>query len=219
MNEPGMTGEIRVLVVDDHPVVRQGVMSLLGRHPDITVVGEAEDGAEVLPFLAEHEVDVILIDIKMRGQNGIDVARRIVRSYPDIKIIILTTYDDESYLHEALEAGVHGFLLKSVSHEILPDSIRSVVAGERLISPGLMSSVLSSYQKLAQEQALQEAGLEEVDLKILGAIAEGASTKDLSESFYMSEATVKRKIQEILEKLGATNRAQAIAEAVRRGWI
>ena len=219
MNEYSLTEEIKVLVVDDHPVVRQGVLSLLGRHPDITVVGEAEDGAEVLPFLAEHDVDVILIDIKMRGQNGIEVARRVTHLYANVKVIILTTYDDESYLHEAMEAGVHGYLLKSVSHEILPDSIRSVVAGERLISPGLMSSVLSSYQKLAQEHALQEAGLEEVDLKILGAIAEGASTKDLSDGFYMSEATVKRKIQEILEKLGATNRAQAIAEAVRRGWI
>ncbi len=210
---------IRILIVDDHPVVRHGLRSLLSRHPDLEVVGEAENGTEVLPSLANNDVDVILLDIKMKGQNGIEVARRVRRSYPEVKIIILTTYDDEIYLHSALEAGIHGFLLKSVSHESLPESIRAVMRGERLLSPSLVSSVVSSYQKLAQEQARREAGLSAEDLKILTDIAAGASTKDIAEAFFLSKATVKRRIQEILEKLGASNRAQAIAEAIRRGWI
>ncbi|MGD8752378.1 MAG: response regulator transcription factor [Anaerolineales bacterium] len=210
---------IRVIIVDDHPVVRHGLRSLLTGQPDIEVVAEAEDGAEVLPSLAKTKTDVLLLDIKMKGQTGIDVARRVRQSYPDIKVIILTTYDDESYLHQALEAGVHGFLLKSVSHETLPDSIRAVMQGEHLLSPSLVSSVVTEYQKLAQEHAKREAGLSEEDLQILNAIAEGESTKDLAERFYLSEATVKRRVQEILVNIGATNRAQAIAEAVRRGWI
>lgn len=210
---------IRILIVDDHPVVRHGLRSLLSGHPDIEVIGEATNSAEVLPFLAKHEPEVMLLDIIMKGQSGIDIARRVRHSHPNVKIIILTTYDDESYVHQALGAGVHGFLLKSASHESLPDSIRAVMRGERLLSPSLVSTVVTNYQRLAQEQALVEAGLTQENLQILEAIAKGASNKDMAERFYWSEATVKRKVQEILEKLGASNRAQAIAEAVRRGWI
>lgn len=210
---------IRVFVVDDHPVVRHGISSLLSGHSDLNVVGEAENGAEVIPFLDLNEIDVILLDIKMDGLNGIDVARRVRNSYPDVKIIILTTYDDDDYIHDAFEAGVHGFLLKSVSHESLPDSIRAVMRGENLISPSLISSVLTDYQEISQEKARRDAGLDLDDLKILNAIAKGANNKEIATQLFWSEATVKRKVQDILEKFGATNRAQAIAEAIRRGWI
>jgi DNA-binding NarL/FixJ family response regulator len=210
---------IRVLIVDDHPVVRHGLRSLLKGHPDIEVIGEAEDGAEILPRLSQTQTDVILLDIKMKVRSGIEAARQVRHSFPQVKIIILTTYDDENYLQQALEAGVHGYLLKSESHENLPNAIRAVVAGERLLSPSLVGNVMSNYQKMAQEQARQQAGLSPEDLKLLEGIAQGASTKELAEQTFWSEATVKRKIQEILEKLGASNRPQAIAEAVRRGWI
>jgi DNA-binding NarL/FixJ family response regulator len=214
-----MSNPIRVLIVDDHPVVRHGLRSLLAGHPDIEVVGEAENGAEVLPCLAGRETDVILLDIQMKGQSGIEIARRVRHAYPAVKVIILTTYDDEGYLREALEAGVHGYLLKSASHASLPDSIRAVMRGEKLLSQPLVSAVVSDYQKLVQDHARREAGLTAEELQILAAIADGASNKDLAERFFWSEATVKRRVQEILDKLGATNRAQAIAEAVRRGWI
>ena len=210
---------IRILIVDDHPVVRHGLRNLLSMHPDFEIVGEAEDGAQVFPLLAAHETDVILLDIQMRGQGGIDVARRVLQSYPQVKIIILTTYDDEIYLEQGLEAGVHGYLLKSVSHETLPDSIRAVMRGEKILSPSLVSNVMTNYQKLSQEQAKREAGLSSNDLEILTLIAEGANNKLIAEELFWSEATVKRRMQEILEKLGVSNRAQAIAEAVRRGWI
>jgi DNA-binding NarL/FixJ family response regulator len=190
---------VRVLIVDDHPVVRQGLRSLLSGHVDLSVISEAEDGAEVLP--------------------GIEIARRIRHSYPAIKVIILTTYDDDDYVQQALEAGVNGFLLKSVSHETLPDAIRAVMRGEKLLSPSLVSSVMANYQKLAQKQALQEVGLSSLDLQLLQEIASGASTRELADQFHWSEASVKRKVQEILEKLGASNRTHAIAEAIRRGWI
>lgn len=210
---------IRVLIVDDHPVVRHGLRSLLAGHPDIEVVGEAENSAEVLPCLAERETDVILLDIQMKGQSGIEIARRVRYACPAVKIIILTTYDDEGYLREALEAGVHGYLLKSASHASLPDSIRAVMRGEKLLSQPLVSAVVSDYQKLVQEHARREAGLTTEELQILAAIAEGAGNKELAERFFWSEATVKRRVQETIEKLGASSRAQAIAEAVRRGWI
>lgn len=210
---------IRILIVDDHPVVRQGLRSLLAGHPDLDIVGEADDGAEVLPFLSKNLVDVILLDIQMKKQSGIEVARRVRTAHPNIKIIVLTTYDDESLLSAAMEAGIQGYLLKSVSHETLPDSIRAVVQGEKLLSPKLVSTVMDQYQKLAQSQAQKEAGLTPEELQVLAAIAEGASNKELSERFYWSEATVKRRVQEIVEKMGVANRTQAIAEALRKGWI
>lgn len=210
---------IRVLIVDDHPVVRHGLNNLLSGHADIEVVGEAEDGTQVLLLIPDLKPDVILLDIKLKGQNGIEAARRVRNTYPQVKILILTTYDDEEYVHEALQVGVEGFLLKSVSHETLPDSIRAVKRGEKLLSPPLISNVVTNYSKLAQEHAKRESGLTDEDLQILNSIAEGATNKDLAEQFYLSEATIKRRIQEILEKMGVNNRAQAIAEAIRRGWI
>ncbi|MBM4422458.1 MAG: response regulator transcription factor [Chloroflexi bacterium] len=210
---------IRVLIVDDHPVVRHGLRSLLSGNADIEVVGEAASGSEILPSLAGREADVLLLDVQMKGQNGIDAARRVRHSYPAVKIIVLTTYDDEGYLRQAVEAGVHGYLLKSASHESLPESIRAVMRGEKLLSPSLVSTAFADYQRLAQERARQDAGLADEELKVLAAIASGASNKELAEKFFWSEATAKRRVQEILAKIGASSRAQAIAEAVRRGWI
>jgi DNA-binding NarL/FixJ family response regulator len=211
--------QIRVLIVDDHPVLRHGLMSLLGAHPDIVIVAEAENGIQVLPHLEQTKTDVLLLDIQMKGQSGLDVAHQVRRSYPDVKIIILTTFNEETHLKEAMEAGVHGFLLKSESHSSLAESIRGVMQGERILSPSLVSNVVSNYQKLVLDQAYRDARLEAEDLKILTSISEGASNKDLAEQFYLSEATIKRRVQEIIEKMGAANRTQAIAEAVRRGYI
>ena len=210
---------IRIIIVDDHPVVRHGLKSLLAGHPDLNVVGTAENGAQVLPLLSNQPADVLLLDIQMKGQNGIEVARRVRQSHPDLRIIILTTYDDESYLQQALAAGVDGYLLKSASHETLPDAIRAVMRGEKLLSPSLVTHVVTDYRRLAVEHARREAGLTQSDLDILRAIANGDGNKVIAEQQFVSEATVKRRIQEILEKLGAANRAQAIAEAIRQGWI
>jgi DNA-binding NarL/FixJ family response regulator len=210
---------IRVLIVDDHPVLRHGLMSLLGAQPDIDIVAEAENGIQVLPLLAKKQTDVIILDIQMKGQSGLDVAHQVRRAHPDVKIIILTTYNEESHLQEAMEAGVHGFLLKSESHSTLAESIRGVMQDERILSPSLVSNVVGSYQKLVLEQAYRDARLDQDDLQILASISNGASNKDMAEKFYLSEATIKRRVQDIIEKMGAANRTQAIAEAVRRGYI
>lgn len=210
---------IHLLIVDDHPVVRHGLRSLLAEHTDIEIVGEAANAAELFPLLTRNGVDVILLDIRLEGQSGIEIARRVRHAHPNLKIIILTTYDDESYLHQAMEIGVHGFLVKSASHETLPASIRAVMNGEKLLSPSLVTRVIGDYQRLLQEESLREAGLTAEDLQILAAIAAGEGNREIAARFFVSEATIKRRIQEIIEKMGASNRSQAIAEAVRRGWI
>ncbi|MDH5507209.1 MAG: response regulator transcription factor [Anaerolineae bacterium] len=210
---------IRVLIVDDHPVFRHGLRSLLSAQEGFVVAGELESGNEVFPFLSNTVADIVLLDIKMYGQSGIDVARRLRKSHPQIKIIMLTTYDDESYLHQCMQAGVDGYLLKSVSHDVLPKRIRAVMQGETVLSSPMVASVMRGYKKLAVEQARQQAQITPEDLKLLAAMSEGDSIKCMAENFHWSEATVKRKVQEIIEKLGATNRVQAIAKAIRMGWI
>lgn len=209
----------RVLIVDDHPVVRQGLRSLLSEYPDIQIVGETEGGATVLELCAQLRPDVILLDIRLAGSNGLDLARQLRSTSSEAHVIILTSYDDETYLREAVQAGVHGYLLKSASAEVLADAIRVVHAGERRISPPLINKVMQQLEELSRAQVQAASGLSDQELQLLKLIAEGASTPDMVRALYLSDRTVKRKIRDILAKLGATSRAQAVAEAYRRGLL
>lgn len=210
---------IRVLLVDDHPIVRQGVRSVLANHADIEVIGEADSAAALFAELAVHQPDVILLDIRLPRQHGIETAQHLKRTWPAIKIIILTTYEDEEYLFGALRAGAEGYLLKSAAPETLPAAIRQVAAGERLLSPALMSKVLREFKELARSQSQVDAGLSAPEIEVLHLIAAGATNREIADRLYWSEATVKRKVQDILEKLEVANRPQAVAEAARRGLL
>lgn len=210
---------VRVLVVDDHIIVRQGVRSLLANHLDIEVVGEAANAAALFAALSAIQPDVILLDIRMPGQSGIETASRLKREWPAIKVIVLSTYDDDEYLFGALRAGADGYLLKSASPEILADAIRQVHRGERLLGAGLVDKVLREFQHLAQDKTRAESGLSDPELDVLRMVAAGATNREIAEKLYWSEATVKRKMQDILEKLGVANRPQAVAEAARRGLL
>ncbi len=211
--------DTRVLIVDDHPVVRQGLRSLLAEYSDIQVVGETEGGPEFLELVDQLQPDVILLDIRLVGSSGLDLARQLRSMSSEARVIILTSYDDEIYLREAAQAGVHGYLLKSASAEVLADAIRAVHAGERRISPALVNKVMQQLETLSRAQAQAASGLSDQELRLLRLIAEGVSTPDIVRTLYLSERTVKRKIQDILTKLGATSRAQAVAEAYKRGLL
>jgi len=210
---------IRVFLVDDHLVVREGLRSLLSSFPDIEVVGEADNNLVVPARVQATQPDVLLLDIRLGNASGIELARQLRRDQPAVKIIILTTYDDTEYVEQALAADVHGYLLKSASHQQLADAIRTVHRGERLLSPPLVSRVLEEFGHLARAQSRQESGLSDQELQVLHEIADGATNREIAELLFWSEVTVKRKIQDIIEKLGVANRAQAIAEAIRHGWI
>lgn len=210
---------IRVLLVDDHPIVRQGVRSVLAIHPDIEVIGEADGAPALFAALAEHQPDVILLDIRLPGQTGVEIAQRLKREWPAIKVIILTTYEDEEYLFSALRAGAEGYLLKSASPEMLATAVRQVAAGERLLSPALVGKLMREFGALAKTRAEAEAGLSAQEIEVLRLIAAGATNREIAEQLYWSEVTVKRKVQDILEKMGVANRPQAVAEAGRRGLL
>ncbi|MFQ5611195.1 MAG: response regulator [Anaerolineae bacterium] len=210
---------IRVLIADDHPIVRQGIRSLLTQYEDLDVIDEASTGPAVLEKCALYEPDVVLLDVRMAGANGIEIARQLRQDLPQLRIIILTTYDDEEYLFGALQVGAQAYLLKDVALEMLPSAIRAVHQGERLLSPLLVDKVLREFKDLATEKLRHDAGLTGEELRILQAMATGATNKVIAEQFYWSEVTVKKKVQELLIKLNAENRTQAVAKAIRQGLI
>ncbi len=214
-----MDEKIRVLIVDDHPVVRQGLGTLLSDYNDINIVAEAGDGPTALRSTEKLAPEVVLLDIRMPGSNGIQITRRLKDRFKETKVIILTTYEEDEYLFGALEAGADGYLLKTASADELSSAIRQVKAGHRLLSPNLMDKVMKQFESVTREKVKFESGLSSQELKVLALAAEGATNKEIAERLYWSEITVKRKLQDIIHKLGATDRTQAVAEAIRRGLI
>lgn len=210
-------GVIRVLVVDDHPLVRQGVRSLLSNYPDLALVGEAADAPSALRLAETTTPDVILLDIRMPGMGGVETARLLSRQHPSAKILMLTSFDDQEYVTGALQAGAHGYLLKSISDEILVSAVRAVHRGERVLSPAVMDRVVQQFTAYSRVRALHDAGLSDDEGRILALLVAGASNPKIAAQLYLSETTVKRKLQDIFEKLGVSTRAQVAAEAVRRG--
>jgi DNA-binding NarL/FixJ family response regulator len=210
---------IRVLIVDDHPMVRRGLCSLLSSHPDIRVVGEAEDGVSALRAAVDLSPEVIVLDIRLPGPDGIEIAYQLRHQAPEAKIIILTAFENDEYVLGALRAGAHAYLLKSSSDETVVETIQLVHQGKRLLSPALMDKVLQQFEALAKAHARQESGLSETDLRALELIAQGATNAEIAEEMYWSERTVRRIIGEIMAKLDAKNRAEAVAQAFKRGLI
>ncbi|MBI5029383.1 MAG: response regulator transcription factor [Chloroflexi bacterium] len=210
---------IRVMIVDDHPMVRRGLKSLLSSYSDIKVIGEAGDGATVLQTVTQLSPDVVMLDIQMPGLDGVEVAHRLRRIAPATKIIALTAFDNEEYVLNAMQAGVYAYLLKSTSDETVAEAIRIVHQGKHWVAPTLMEPVLKRFQTLALAQIRLETGLADQDLKVLGLIAQGATNDEIAKETHWSERTVKREIEQIMAKLGARNRAQAVAEAIKRGLV
>ncbi len=214
-----MSTPIRVIIVDDHPIVRQGVRSLLGAFSDIAVVGEADSPTTVEEQIAALGPDIILLDVRLGQYDGIQIARNLRRTHPNCRVIILTTYDDDDYLFGALEAGAHAYLLKDVSLDELPASIRAVHAGKRLLSPLLMDRVLEEFHHLAAEKVAEAHGVSAEDQELLRFMADGLTNREIAEKLNYSEATVKKRVQEVLERLGVANRTQAVALTIRQGLI
>ncbi len=211
--------KIRVLIADDHPVVRQGLGNMLVNLPEVEVVGEACDGTQALERVANLKPDIILLDIRMPGRSGLQILPLLRKAHPDIKIIVLTSYDSDEYLFGALRSGAHAFLLKSIAHEKLADAIRQVYQGERQLTPDLVGRVLKEFEAQAQEVVRYETGLTDSEVEILRLIAEGYSNREIARQEHWSEVTIKRKVADIFRKLNVTSRSQAIMEAVKRGLI
>jgi DNA-binding NarL/FixJ family response regulator len=210
---------ISVLLVDDHPVVIEGLRKLLTTAGDIVVIGEAHDASGALEQARNLKPDVILLDLRMPGANGVQATRRLREQDVASAVIILTSYGDQAYVRQALEAGADGYLLKTTPSDELIAAIRSTLRGRRQLSPELLDGVLREYGGLARESNRRSADLSEDDREILRRASEGATNREIGVSTGRSEVAIKKRLQVIFAKLGAVDRAHAVAEAIRRGLI
>lgn len=211
--------KIRVLIVDDHPVVRRGLRGLLSVHNDLEVVAEAEDSTSALAAVGDFRPDVIVLDIRLPGPDGIEAAYQLRQLAPDAKIIVLTAYDSDEYVMNALRAGVYAYLQKSSSDKAVVEAIRLAHSGKRSLSPALVDPLIRNFQTLTKESAVEESGLTDSQARLIKLMAAGASNAEIAKETFWSERTVKRQIQQVFAKLNVSNRAQAVAEAMKRGLI
>jgi DNA-binding NarL/FixJ family response regulator len=205
-----MADRIRLLVVDDHHVVRQGLVALLNIMPEIQVIGQAADGAEAIRLYRELQPDVTLMDLQLPGLSGVEAIRRVRQDDPSARFIVLTTFDGDEDIYRALEAGARAYLLKGMTVEELTSTIRIVHAGKTRISPGIA-------EKLAERMGGQTLTAREHD--VLERIAAGRSNKEIASDLQISEATVKTHINSLLGKLGVGDRTHAATLAIQRGII
>lgn len=215
-----MTAEnpIRVLIADDHTVVRDGLAAVLSRRPDITVVGEASNGIEAVEKAAQLHPDVILMDLRMPEMDGAEAMRRIREQDPDVRFLVLTTFDNDEYIFEAIQAGAKGYLLKDASREDLFRAVVAVYRGESLIQPAVASRVLDRFVELSQRTVPGET-LSEREIEVLRLMARGAANKEIAVALVISESTVKTHIANIFQKLDVNDRTEAVTTALQKGII
>ncbi|MFC1918646.1 response regulator [Chloroflexota bacterium] len=206
---------IRILLVDDHQVVREGLRRMLELEPDFQIVGEVANSNEVLAYVESLSPQVILMDIKMPGLSGIELTLQIKEKYPSCNIIILTLYDE--YLTQAITAGATGYLLKDIKREELVKAIRATREGRSPLNLSVSQDQLAELTAPAEER--QHTYLSKRELTALRLISEGETTREIANQLFLSEASVKRSVHLILEKLGVHNRSEAVAEAYKRNLI
>lgn len=209
---------MKVLIADDHPVVREGISAMLNRQPDIEVVGEAENGRECVEKTRELRPDIVLMDLRMPEMDGVEAMRQIAATNPEVRFIVLTTYDNDEYIFKGIEAGARAYLLKDSPREELFKAIRAVHRGESLIQPAVAGKVLDRFAELSRQVQAPEA-LSDREVEVVKLIAEGTANKEIAVSLHISESTVKTHIQTIFQKLGVSDRTGAVTQAIRKGII
>lgn len=211
---------IRVLLADDHRIMRQGLAHVCELAGGFTVVGEAEDGQQAVELAQKLQPDVILMDIHMPVLNGVQATGLIVEANPAARIIILTMYRQDRYVFEAIKAGARGYLLKDIDEQDLVDAIRAVHRGEALINPGMAARLLDEFRRLSQsaEPTEDTEHLTPAEMEVLRLVAQGADNRAVADQLALSEHTVANRLSGIYEKLHVNSRTQAALHALRRGW-
>ncbi len=212
---------IRILIVDDHEMVRDGLAVMLSRQDDFSVVGEAQNGLEAVENARELQPDVVLMDLRMPELNGVDAMRRIRDELPDLKFLVLTTYDTDEYIFDAIEAGAKGYLLKDTSREELFRAVRAVHRGESLIEPGVQSRLLDRLAQLSRQatQISSNDTLSGRETEVLQLMAHGSANKAIAVVLSISESTVKTHVSNIFQKLEVAQRTEAVTKAMSLGII
>jgi DNA-binding NarL/FixJ family response regulator len=211
--------KIRVLLAEDHAILREGVREFIQRETDMEVVAEAGDGEEAVKLTAHYKPDVVVMDIRMPKLNGIEATKQIKAQLPSTAILILTAYDSDQYIFALLEAGAAGYLLKGIRASELIDAIRAVYAGESVLHPVIASRVIRRVVTPATSDGRLVEPLSEREMEILKLAAKGISNKDIAEKLFLSPRTVQVHLGNIFNKLGVASRTEAVLYGLRRGWL
>ncbi len=215
-----MTKQLRIVLADDHAMVRQGIRQFLEEAGDITVVAEAADGQEAIRLVAEHQPDVAVLDIQMPGLTGVEVTRQIRARLPNVRVLILTAYDDDPYVFALLHAGADGYILKSADAEDLVRAVHTVATGRSALSPEIAQKVVQQVAARGPAEAAgQTEALTDREIEVLQLTARGMTNKAIGHELNISSRTVQGHLANIYGKLGVVSRTEAVTEALRRGWI
>jgi DNA-binding NarL/FixJ family response regulator len=220
-----MNTPIRVLLVDDHVMLRQGTAELLHREPDIEIVGEAADGQEAVELTQRLRPDIVVMDIRMPVLSGIEATRRIRSSLPEVQVLVLTAHDDDQYIFSLLQAGASGYLLKSAPVTDLIRAVRQVQAGESPLDPAIARKVVlrmsggSSQVSVFSREELQSEALSSRELEVLQLLARGMNNRAIAEALFISDRTVQAHLTSIFAKMHVNSRLEAVLSAIRRGWL
>ncbi len=206
----GTRAAIRVLCVDDHPLVRKGIASILANEPDIQLAGEADNGADAIALYRALRPDVVLMDLRMRDLDGIETTRAIRAEFPNARVIVLTSYDGDQDIYRALDAGVRGYLLKETAHADVVGAIRTVYAGRRLMPADVAERLSEHFPQIA---------LTPRETRVLELVARGLGNREIALELGTASGTVKMHVQNLLDKLGAADRTHAVTIAIRRGIL
>jgi DNA-binding NarL/FixJ family response regulator len=211
---------IRIVVIADHMILRQGIHMMLNGENDFELVGETEDETTALALTLKLQPDIVLIDISLEANRGLDIAPQLLRSCPEARIVVIAGSNDQQLLFQALSIGVHGYLYRTLSMDDLRKALRAVKSGERVLGKAqAVTQVVVEFHRLAQEQNRVKRGLTTREVELISLASEGNTNKEIGKQLYWSEIQVKRKMQGIYRKLQVNDRAQAVAVAIRQGLI
>lgn len=222
--------QINIALIDDHKLFREGIKRILEYESDFHIVAEGDDGSMALDIVKENNPDVVLMDINMPDVNGIEATTNLIKKYPDIKIIILSIHDDESYVTQVLQSGAQGYLLKEMDADSLIEAIKVVYDGGAYLHPKITHNLVKEYRRLSAESSSHVRNgsveyqkplhlLTKRECEVLQLMAEGKSNRAVAESLYISEKTVKNHVSNILQKMSATDRTQVVIAAIKKGWV
>lgn len=212
---------IRLMLAEDHLLVREGTREMLDREDDMEVIAEAGDGEEAVRLADEHEPDVVVMDIAMPKLNGIEATREIKKAHPDVAVLVLTAYDDDEYIFALLEAGAAGYLLKDVSTGDLVEAIRAVQAGESMLHPTIARKVINRFSRHSEEEraGVPAEELTEREIEVLQLAGRGITNREIADRLSISHRTVQAHLSHIFSKLGVGSRTEAVVVALRKGVL
>ncbi len=215
-----MAETIRVLLADDHVLVRQGIRQFLAQAPDVEVVAQADNGAAAVQLVQELQPDVAVLDIHMPQMTGVEATRRIKQHFPAVRVLILTAYDDDPYIRALLQAGADGYVLKTERAEVLVQAVRDVHHGLAALSPAVATKVVRQMTRAQPSGTVHQVEtLTEREVETLRLVAQGMTNREIGQALDISHRTVQGHLANVYEKLGVNSRTEAVTEGLRRGWI